>query len=388
MSKSNYHFERTLRIATYLILYIVVKCLFIIYQLTSITSNAEIISADFINQHIVGISPYFDIIDIIVLPLLIITSIITGFCRDIYSWRSIFMSVSVISLMLISFHFNSMVVSFLIIPLSLTIFSITLSSAIKLQTTKRSAINMVYLFYGVFVFLFPQLWQIFYSKRFLTVESLESFSSVFYYGAYTLLAIFIATYIYGIAKSGNIKKIKNNMVRFLIATLRFPLKSIQFNKITVLIILFSFIQLSRFIRVNIAQELVNPFDVSLGLLLLLEFITISIFCVIGAYCIKTRNSILVKIINACFMIFIICLLLSLKYIYTSSEISKILFYAISATSSGILAFCSAHYIASNFLFRNKYIGFQIGVLLVVIMVSWRIAFFVADFIANILHIGL
>ncbi len=388
MLKLNYQSDRTIRIATYLILYVSIKCLFIIYQLTAITSNTEIISANFINQHIVGISPYFDIIDIIILPLLIVILIITGFCRDVYSWRSIFMFVSIVSLAMISFHFNSMVISFLIIPLSLTIFSITLSSAIKLQTRKRAAINMVYLFYGVFIFLFPQLWQIFYSKRFLTIEALESFSEFFYYGAYTLLTIFSIIYLYGIIKSGNIKKIKNHTVRFLIATLRFPLKSIQLSKISTLIFLFSFIQLSRFIRVNIAQELVDPFDISLSLLLCLEFITITSFCLMGAYCVKTRNTILIKIINAGFIIFIVGLLIFLKQIYSSPDLSKALFYIISITSSGLLVFGSANYIASNFLFRNKYIGFQIGVLLVVIMVSWRVAFFVADFIATMINISL
>jgi len=382
---SLYNQNKSYKIFIYLLFYVFIKCIFILYQLHSITTNIEIISANFQQQHIVGISPYFDVTDMIVLPVTISALIFTGFFRDLYSWRSIFLSLGVLSLILLILNFNTLIISFLIAPLSLSLFSVTLSSAIKSKDSKAASIAVIFIFYSVFIFLFPQLWQFFFSKKLLSLALLTNFSQYFYIGCYIVLAIFIIILMYGIHRSSNNRKIKNNSVRFLIASIGFPLKNINLKMTIKLIILFGFMQFARYLRISLVEDQVEAFDISLLKLVMLQAFFIVVCAYIGYKSIQ-KSDVWYRYVCIGYIAFII----SLTIFYTMSDYNaitaQILFYIISSSTLGMMVLCGATFIARGLDLSNRYVGFQVGVFLAVIMICWRIAFFVENFVYSLLGI--
>jgi hypothetical protein len=320
-----------------------------------------------------------------VLPVTISALIFTGFFRDLYSWRSIFLSLGVVSLILLILNFNTLIISFLIAPLSLSLFSVTLSSAIKSKDSKAASIAVIFIFYSVFIFLFPQLWQFFFSKKLLSLALLTNFSQYFYIGCYIILAIFIIVLMYGIHRSSNNRKIKNNSVRFLIASIRFPLKNINLKMTIKRIILFGFMQFARYLRLSLVEDQVEAFDISLLKLVMLQAFFIVVCAYIGYKSIQ-KSDVWYRYVSIGYIAFII----SLTIFYTMSDYNaitaQILFYIISSSTLGMMVLCGATFIARGLDLSNRYVGFQVGVFLAVIMICWRIAFFVENFVYSLLGI--
>jgi uncharacterized protein involved in response to NO len=154
-----------------------------------------------------------------------------------------------------------------------------------------------------------------------------------------------------------------------------------------LVSMFSLMQFARYLRIAFVENQVHVFDVSLLSLIILQALFISLCSYIGYKSIIKENN-WYKYSCISYIVFIIIITICYKTDTYNVMMAESLFYIISSFTFGMMSLCGATFISKCIDLNNKYIGFQVGVFLMIIMVFWRISFFAETYVTSFLRINI
>jgi hypothetical protein len=154
-----------------------------------------------------------------------------------------------------------------------------------------------------------------------------------------------------------------------------------------LVALFSLMQFARYLRIGFVADQAEVFDVSLLKLILMQALFISLCSYIGYKSIMKKTN-WYKYLCINYIIFVLIFTICYKTDTYNVIMAESLFYIISSFTFGMMVLCGATFISKCIDLNNRYIGFQIGAFLVIIMVCWRISFFAETFAYDFLRINL
>ncbi len=352
------------------------------FQVIYYNLGLEIIPVNLGTQDIISVSPYFDLFDLITVPLMLLIIIIVGFLYDHLGFWRLFLPI-VIMLMITIYFTESIAFMILLTPLNRPLFILTLAQIIRFNKAVKPRIFFMTLTIACYVFIYPKTWEFFLSKELIDVLSSHTFELYFDLVTLFILTLSSIAVIYFIMFSRKQFKIKNLPVKFFIACLR--IRQLTFSKQEMLFILLLsiIVYLSRYAITHIMLKNTTNFDVNLSLVEGLEITYMLIFCfwLRKSYSHKLRRKLRRLYVGIFCAILLLLLLSAFPLSVSLAEATYYLFYPlIVAVFLPILFYIFLNIIK---LEQCKLLGFQLALSFILISIIWRLSFFIAHYLIQI-----
>ncbi|WP_224728261.1 hypothetical protein [Cysteiniphilum sp. JM-1] len=343
----------------------------------------EIIPVDIKTQNIIAVSPYFDLFSLIIFPLSLLFIIAIGFLYDYVGYWKLLLLIAII-LMLSTYLAESLALMIISMPLIRAVFILTLAKIITLNKNLKSRVTFLSLCCGIYTFAYTKTWEFFLSKSLLHFLSSQNFIRFFDTLILYILICSILAFIIAMKKFPlKFFFIKNLPLKFFISCLRMEKISFYKSDLIMIALFFIIIDVARYAFTHVVMKNTFNFDINLWLILFMEMLYLSVL----HFWFKTKvgNHLRTKLIKMYLLVgcFLFATTLVTYLLDMQKMIVQIMYYLISPALIIIFTPFIA-YIVLNAVNEKtqKHVGFCIAISFALIVIIWRLCFFIAHYLAQ------